>query len=108
MAGFGVQANGKENGAPIHRVHLIGQTEWSVAALIQAALVSETGGRSQLDVPLTALGRDEFSAVAGQLEAQKLIIGVGPSAGVVSEDRGPANAMAPAAKSQVALDCFMQ
>jgi len=31
---------GKNGGALICRAHLIGQTEWSVAALIQAVLVS--------------------------------------------------------------------
>ncbi|MBM3333029.1 hypothetical protein FJY63_00040 [Candidatus Sumerlaeota bacterium] len=61
--------NGKDGRALVYRAHLIGQTEWSVAALIQAVLVS---GRRWPQVkwafqsPLW--GGHEFAAVAGHLE----------------------------------------
>ena len=61
--------NGKDGNVLIYRVHLIGQTEWSVAALIQAVLLSGKRWphvRWTFQSPLW--GGHEFSAVASRLE----------------------------------------
>ena len=66
------KSNGKDGGALVYRAHLIGQTEWSVAALVQAVLVS---GKRWPQVRWTfqspLWGGHEFTAVAGKMESSE-------------------------------------
>jgi len=103
------KSNGKDGGALIYRAHLIGQTEWSVAALLQAVLVS---GKRWPQVRWTfqspLWGGLEFSAIAGQIEGTETDH---PAWQLLFESclEDPwANAIARKAKFRAALDCFTQ